>query len=135
MSGIHLAMTSICVVLFCTVLLNIFSTMIFQYAERRKNLAVLWSLGQSERGLLKILVLENIQNFAVAVIIGIPAASGLCYYIYGVFRTVWCMDFVLPLRQLVLIIASAAGVSVIVFFLDWYLMKHQNFLQDIRDIT
>ena len=135
MNGIHMAMTSICVILFFIALLNIFSTMIFQYIERKHGLAVLWSLGQSENGLLKILVLENIRNLVIAIIIGIPVSGILCYYIYSIFRYVWRIDFILPFGQIILIILSALMVSVAAILIDWRLMKHQNFLQDIRDIT
>lgn len=132
MKGIHMAMASICAILFFIALLNVFSTMIFQYIERKKGLAVLWSLGQTKNELLKILVLENVRSFAAAIIIGVPASSILCYYIYSIFRYVWCIDFVLPYIQIILIIISAMIVSVIAILIDWRLMKHQNYLQAIR---
>lgn len=135
MKGIHMAMTSICATLFFIAVLNVFSTLIFQYIERKKGLSVLWSLGQTKNELLKILLLENVRIFAAAIMIGIPAASILCYYIYSIFRYVWYIDFVLPYNQIILIITSAMIVSIIAILINWRLMKHQNYLQAIRNIS
>ncbi len=133
MNGIHRAMTAICFLLFFIAALNIFSMLLFQYMERKKGLAVLWSLGSSPGELLKILAGEHLWNLLTAIILGVPLSGLLCYYIYRIFRQVWHMDFVFPLRQTVLIMASAAFLSAAALLTERLLMGRQDFLKDIRD--
>lgn len=135
MSGIHKAMTAICSLLFFMAALNIFSMLLFQYMERRKGLAVLWSLGQSPGELLRILAWEHIRNLLAAVILGIPLSGLLCYYIFRIFRQVWHMDFVFPVRQTALIMAAVCFLSLAAILTEKLLMGRQDFLKDIRDIT
>ena len=135
MKGIRMSMTAICSTLFFIALLNVFSTMLFQYMERRKGLAILWSLGQSPRGLLKILAAEQLRDFLTAVTLGIPISGFLCYYIYGIFRQVWNMDFVLPLNQILLIVAALLLLSAMAVLVESLLMEHGDFLEDIKDVT
>lgn len=134
MSGIHMAMKAICILLFSVSVLNIFSMMIFQYLERKKGLAVLWSLGQSPQSLLKILIAENMRSFWVAMAFGIPLSWGICYYIYRVFCRVWSVAFGLPAGQTLWIGAVALGVSAAGVLLDYFLMKRQDFLSEIKRI-
>lgn len=135
MKEIHLAMTSICMILFFIALLNVFSTIIFQYIERKRGLAMLWSLGQTENGLVRILILENMWNFVISIIVGVPVACALCYYIYGIFRYVWRIDFILPFGRISLIVTAAIIASAIAMAINYLLMKKQDFLQNIKDIT
>lgn len=134
MSGIHRAMTAICSLLFSTAALNIFSMMVFQYMERRRGLAILWSLGQSPGELLKILIREHLRNLSSAILLGIPMSGLLCYYIYKIFRRVWQVNFAFPLRQTALIVSAACALSLLAVLVEGVLMRRQNFLQDIRDI-
>ena len=134
MSGIHRAMTAICSLLFSTAALNIFSMMVFQYMERRRGLAILWSLGQSPGELLKILIREHLRNLSAAILLGIPMSGLLCYYIYKIFRRVWQVTFAFPLRQTALIVSAACVLSLLAVLVEGFLMRRQNFLQDIRDI-
>lgn len=134
MKGIHLAMNAICLILFSAAIWNIFSMMVFQYMERKKGLAILWSTGQSMGGLLKILVIENIYHFLAAVAAGIPLSGLLCYYIYRIFRQAWQAEFTLPIRQIALLSVSALLVSVLALLLNGILMRHQDFLADMKEI-
>lgn len=135
MHSIHAAMISICAILFFIALLNVFCTMIFQYFVRKKGLAILWSLGQTEGNLIQILILESMRSFVAAIIVGIPVSNILCYYIYNLYRSIWYIDFSLPWKQITLIVTAAFIASAIALFIDWYLMRKQNYLQDIRDIS
>lgn len=135
MHEIHLAMTLICGHLFFIAVLNVFCTMIFQYMERKRGLSVLWTLGQTEKGLLHILALENIRSIAISMAAGIPLSCALCYYIYGIFRTVWRINFMLPFEQILLMVTAMMVVSVFVILAEYRLLNRQNFLQNIRDYT
>lgn len=135
MSGIHRAMTAICSLLFAIAVLNIFSMMLFQYMERKRGLAILWSLGLKTGELLKILTREHIRNLLTAIGLGIPISGLLCYYIYKIFRRVWQVDFELPLSQTVLIAAAACILSFLAILAEGLLMRRQDFLKDISDIT
>lgn len=134
MKGIHLAMNAICLILFSAAVWNIFSMMVFQYMERKRGLAVLWSTGQSLGGLLKILIIENIYYFLAAVVTGIPLSGLLCYYVYRIFRQAWQVEFSLPVRQIALLSVFALAVSFLALLLNGILMRHQDFLADMKEI-
>lgn len=133
MSGIHKSMTAICSLLFSIAVLNLFSMLLFQYMERKRGLAILWSLGQSPGGLLKILTLEQLWNLLAGIGLGIPLSSLLCYYIYKIFRQVWQVEFVFPLEQTIFIIAVACLLSLLTILVENLLMRRQDFLKDIRE--
>lgn len=135
MHGIHQTMNAICLTLFFIAVLNIFSMIIFQYMERKKGLAILWSLGQTAKGLQKIMILEYVLQFLTAISLSIPLSCFLCYYIYRIFRQVWFVPFALPLKQLLLIASAAFLVSSAGILINGYLMKRQNFLTNIKDLT
>ncbi len=135
MHGIHQAMNAICLTLFFIAVLNIFSMIIFQYMERKKGLAILWSLGQTAKELQKIMILEYVFRFLTAMILSIPLSCFLCYYIYRIFRQVWSVPFILPLKQFLLIALAAFLVTSAGILINGYLMKRQNFLANIKDLT
>ena len=135
MEGIHRAMNAVCATLFSIAVLNVFGMMIFQYMERKRGLAILWSLGQSPGGLFRLLLLERMHHFLTAMLAGIPLSLILCYSIYGIFRRVWQIPFALPLRQIALIGAAVLIVMGLTAAVNGYLMKHQDFLANIKEIT
>lgn len=131
MSGIRRAMTAICSLLFFIAGLNMFGMMLFQYMERKKGLAILWSLGQSHGELVKILAAEHIRNLLAAVSLGIPLSGLLCYYIYRIFRQVWHIAFTFPLRQTALIVTAACLLSFGAIWVNSLLMRRQDFLKEV----
>lgn len=135
MEGIHRAMNAVCATLFFIAVLNVFGMMIFQYMERKRGLAILWSLGQSPGGLFRLLLLERMHHFLTAMLAGIPLSLILCYSIYGIFRRVWQIPFALPLRQVALIGAAVLIVMGLTAAVNGYLMKRQDFLANIKEIT
>lgn len=135
MEGIHRAMNAVCATLFSIAVLNVFGMMIFQYMERKRGLAILWSLGQSPGGLFRLLLLERMHHFLTAMLAGIPLSLILCYSIYGIFRRVWQIPFALPLRQIALIGAAVLIVMGLTAAVNGYLMKRQDFLANIKEIT
>lgn len=135
MSGIHRAMNAICSLLFFIASLNIFSMILFQYMERRRGLAVLWSLGQSPGELLRILTGEHLRNLSAAILLGVPISGLLCYYIYKIFRRVWQVNFAFPLRQTALIGAAACALSLLAVLAEALLMRRQDFLKDLKGIV
>lgn len=135
MEGIHRAMNAVCAILFFTAVLNVFSMMIFQYMERKKGLAILWSLGQSPGGLFRLLLLERLHDFLTALLAGVPLSLFLCYYIYGIFRRVWQIPFAFPLRQIGLIAAAILAALGLTALVNKSLMKRQDFLANLKEIT
>ena len=135
MEGIHRAMNAVCATLFSIAVLNVFGMMIFQYMERKRGLAILWSLGQSPGGLSRLLFRERMHHFLTAMLAGIPLSLILCYSIYGIFRRVWQIPFALPLRQIALIGAAMLIILGLTAAVNGYLMKRQDFLTDLKKIT
>lgn len=114
-------------------LVNVFSTIVFQYIDRKRGLAMLWSLGQTKQGLLRILILETARSFFLAALIGIPVSCLLCYNVYQVLRSTWRIRFMLPLKQIFLLIVAMITATLVAMIVEWCCMKRQNFLQNIKD--
>lgn len=134
MTEIHHIMAAICAILLMIALVNIFSTIFFQYIERRHSLAILWSVGQTKNGLLKILVKEALVSFIHAFFIGILLSIFLCYDIYKIYKNVWRIHFILPYKQIGIIVTFGLITSAFALFAELIQMNHQDFLQDIRRI-
>lgn len=133
MREIHVTMVAICSILFAIALVNVFSTIIFQYIDRKRGLAILWSLGQTKKDLLRILILENVRSFVLAVLVGVPVSCMLCYNIYQVLRSTWRIRFMLPSNQICLMIVAMITATLIAILVERCCMIHQNFLQNIKD--
>lgn len=127
MSDIHLAMKLICIVLFMTAVLNVFQMIIFQYMEQKSGLAVLWTLGQSEKNLFQIFIWETIWPFLIGMAVGISVSCFLCYYVYKIYRYAWQIQFLFPAYQIVMIIAFALLAFIAAAFLNLILIKRQDF--------
>ena len=106
---------------------------VFQYIDRKRGLAMLWSLGQTKQGLLRILILETARSFFLAALIGIPVSCLLCYNVYQVLRSTWRIRFMLPLKQIFLLIVAMITATLVAMIVEWCCMKRQNFLQNIKD--
>lgn len=132
MHGLHLAMRAISGLLFFMAVLNLSGMMVFQYMQQRRGLAIRWSLGESPRGLLIFLIREHLQGFCGALVIGVAVSAVLCRVIYGIFQSVWRIDFVFPGRQVGVVMAMALLVSLAAVSVDGYFIRHQRFLEDIR---
>lgn len=130
---IHVTMVAVCSILLTIALVNVFSTIVFQYIDRKRGLAMLWSLGQTKQGLLRILILETARSFFLATLIGIPVSCLLCYNVYQILRSTWRIQFMLPLKQIFLMIVTMTTATLIAMILEWGCMKYQNFLQNIKD--
>lgn len=131
---IHLAALCISSLLFFTALLHIFFTILFHCMERRHTAAILWSLGLTQKIQTAILTLETLRGFLFAILTGIPASGILSYIIYTVYRSVWNIRYALPLKQFLLILAAAGAAAAVSAVLSRHLLKHQDFLQEIRNI-
>lgn len=134
MNGIHRAMNAVCTTLFFIAVLNVFSMMIFQYMERKKGLAILWSLGQSHHELLNLLFLERVHHFLTAMLMGIPVSVLLCYTIYRIFRQAWHVSFTLPIQQIGLIMVAMLAASCVTALVNGRLMERQDFLENLKEI-
>ena len=130
---IHVTMVAVCLILLTIALVNVFSTIVFQYIDRKRGLAMLWSLGQTKQGLLRILILETARSFFLAALIGIPVSCLLCYNVYQVLRSTWRIRFMLPLKQIFLLIVAMITATLVAMIVEWCCMKRQNFLQNIKD--
>ena len=130
---IHVTMVAVCSILLTIALVNVFSTIVFQYIDRKRGLAMLWSLGQTKQGLLRILILETARSFFLAALIGIPVSCLLCYNVYQVLRSTWRIRFMLPLKQIFLLIVAMITATLVAMIVEWCCMKRQNFLQNIKD--
>ncbi len=130
---IHVTMVAVCSILLTIALVNVFSTIVFQYIDRKRGLAMLWSLGQTKQGLLRILILETARSFFLATLIGIPVSCLLCYNVYQILRSTWRIQFMLPLKQIFLLIVAMITATLVAMIVEWCCMKRQNFLQNIKD--
>ena len=132
LKSIHSILNAICAVLFLIAIVNIFGTIFFQYMEQRHGLAIRWSVGATRGQLLWMLMGVWVRGLLAAIAVGIPLTGILCYAVYKVYRTVWHTAFSLPYVQFMEILGAAAVVMVLAFFVQYGLMRRQDFLQEIK---
>ena len=135
MHGLHAAMRAICALLFFIAVFNLFCMIVFCYMEQRRALAVLWSLGESPRGLFVHLIAEHLRGFFAALVIGGAASVFLCRMLYGIFSQVWQITFAFPWQQIDPIVLAALGAAAGAALADGCMLRCQDFLEDIRDIA
>lgn len=131
---LRLALVVMIGLLFFTALIQVFSTVLFHCMQRRHGLAVLWSLGQTKRNLQVIIALESLRSFFYAMLIGLPISGIICYGVYRIYRRVWNIEFMFPIRQFMLIFSALAAGAAAAVAVGRMLLDKQDFLKEIRNI-
>lgn len=112
---------------------NIFNTITTNMNLRRKEFAMLKSIGMTKKEFNKMIRLESLMYGTKALIIGITLGLIGGYLIYKAFASGNDMHYLVPFKEIILVI-------VIVYVLVWLIMKYsikktrdQNIIETIRN--
>lgn len=111
---------------------NVFNTISTNVNLRRREFAMLKSIGMTKRGFNKMIYLECIFYGLKSIIIGLPIGIGLCYLLYNSIMGIFTFEFTLPIFS---IIACTIAVFVIVFITMIYSIrkvKKDNIIDVLR---
>lgn len=112
---------------------NVFNVMTTSLNMRKKDFAILRSVGMTIGQLFKILCIENLCNGIISVAIGGVASLPLCYLLYKSIVIGTVIDFTFP--NVAYLLASLAMLS-IMFLTSLYglfKIKSGNVITDIRN--
>ena len=112
---------------------NIFNTITTNMNLRKKEFAMLKSIGMTKKEFNRMIRLESILYGVKSLIIGIPIGILLSYGMYNVFKDNMQMSYNLPLKS---IIISIIFVSIIIGIIMKYSMSKinkQNIIETIRN--
>ena len=112
---------------------SVFNTINTSINLRRKEFAMLRSMGLTPKGFNKILYFESIFFGIKSLLYGIPVSLGVVYLLYTAFTGMADQNFVIPWSS---IGVAVLGVFLIVFITMWYAsskIKKENILDAIRE--
>ena len=112
---------------------NIFNTITTNMNLRKKEFAMLKSIGMTKKEFNRMIRLESIFYGLKSLIIGIPIGIILSYGMYTVFRTNMEMEYVLPYKSIVMSIVFVAVIIGIIMKYSMSKINKQNVIETIRN--
>ena len=114
-------------------LTNIFNTITTNMNLRKKELAMLKSIGMTKKEFNRMIRLESIFYGLKSLIIGIPIGIILSYGMYTIFRNNMEMEYVLPYKSIVISIIFVAVIIGIIMKYSMSKINKQNVIETIRN--
>ncbi|HHY31062.1 MAG TPA: FtsX-like permease family protein [Syntrophaceticus sp.] len=111
---------------------NIFNTISTNVALRRREFAILQSMGLTPRGFNKIINYESIFYGLKALLYGLPVSILISVWMYNSFGNMFEFAFILPWKE---ILYCVAGVFVIIFITMLHAsakLKNDNIVDALR---
>lgn len=111
---------------------SVLNTITTNMQLRRREFAMLQSIGMTPRGMNKMVCFESIFYGLKAILYALPIGIGVCYLLYRSLSGVYLFPFSLPWTA---ILIAVAAVFVLVFITMWYStakMRKQNIVESIR---
>ena len=112
---------------------NIFNTITTNMNLRKKEFAMLKSIGMTKKEFNRMIKLESIFYGLKSLIIGIPIGIILSYGMYTVFRNNMEMEYVLPYKSIVISIIFVAVIIGIIMKYSMSKINKQNVIETIRN--
>ena len=112
---------------------NIFNTITTNMNLRKKEFAMLKSIGMTKKEFNRMIRLESIFYGVKSLIIGIPIGLLLSYGMYNVFRNSMEMEYVLPYKSIVVAVIFVAVVIGIIMKYSMSKINKQNVIETIRN--
>lgn len=112
---------------------NIFNTITTNMNLRKKEFAMLKSIGMTKKEFNRMIRLESIFYGLKSLIIGIPIGIMLSYGMYTVFRNNMEMEYVLPYKSIVMSIVFVAVIIGIIMKYSMSKINKQNVIETIRN--
>lgn len=112
---------------------NIFNTITTNMNLRKKEFAMLKSIGMTKKEFSRMIRLESIFYGLKSLIIGIPIGIILSYGMYTVFRNNMEMEYILPYKSIVISIVFVAVIIGIIMKYSMSKINKQNVIETIRN--
>mgnify|MGYP004595698751 FL=1 len=112
---------------------NIFNTITTNMNLRKKEFAMLKSIGMTKKEFNRMIRLESIFYGLKSLIIGIPIGIILSYGMYTIFRNNMEMEYVLPYKSIVISIVFVAVIIGIIMKYSMSKINKQNVIETIRN--
>ena len=112
---------------------NIFNTITTNMNLRKKEFAMLKSIGMTKKEFNRMIRLESIFYGVKSLVIGIPIGLVLSYGMYNVFRNSMEMEYVLPYKAIAVAIIFVAVVIGIIMRYSMSKINKQNIIETIRN--
>ena len=100
---------------------------------RKKEFAMLKSIGMTKKEFNRMIRLESIFYGVKSLIIGIPIGLLLSYGMYNVFRNSMEIEYVLPYKSIVVAVIFVAIVIGIIMRYSMSKINKQNIIETIRN--
>ena len=112
---------------------NIFNTITTNMNLRKKEFAMLKSIGMTKKEFNRMIRLESIFYGLKSLIIGIPIGMILSYGMYTIFRNNMEMEYVLPYKSIVISIVFVVIIIGIIMKYSMSKINKQNVIETIRN--
>ena len=112
---------------------NIFNTITTNMNLRKKEFAMLKSIGMTKKEFNRMIRLESIFYGVKSLIIGIPIGLVLSYGMYNMFRNSMEMEYVLPYKSIAVAVIFVAVVIGIIMRYSMSKINKQNIIETIRN--
>lgn len=112
---------------------NIFNTITTNMNLRKKEFAMLKSIGMTKKEFNRMIRLESILYGLKSLIIGIPIGTLLSFAIFKAFETNMGMQYALPLKAIIISIIFVAIVIGIIMKYSMSKINKQNIIETIRN--
>ena len=112
---------------------NIFNTITTNMNLRKKEFAMLKSIGMTRKEFNRMIRLESIFYGIKSLVIGIPIGLVLSYGMYNVFKNSMEMDYVLPYKAIAVAVIFVAVVIGIIMKYSMSKINKQNIIETIRN--
>lgn len=112
---------------------NIFNTITTNMNLRKKEFAMLKSIGMTRKEFNRMIRLESVFYGVKSLIIGIPIGLVLSYGMYNVFRNSMEMEYVLPYKSIAVAVIFVAVVIGIIMRYSMNKINKKNIIETIRN--
>lgn len=112
---------------------NIFNTITTNMNLRKKEFAMIKSIGMTKKEFNRLIRLESIFYGLKSLIIGIPIGIILSYGMYTIFRNNMEMEYVLPYKSIVISIVFVVIIIGIIMKYSMSKINKQNVIETIRN--
>ena len=112
---------------------NIFNTITTNMNLRKKEFAMLKSIGMTKKEFNRMIRLESIFYGVKSLVIGIPIGLVLSYGMYNVFKNSMEIEYVLPYKSIVVAVIFVAVVIGIIMRYSMSKINKQNIIETIRN--
>lgn len=114
---------------------NIFNTITGNVNLRRRELAMLRSVGMTQKEFQGMIRLESIFYGAKALLLGLPIGTILSFFIYKIFNDNMEMSFQIPWKIYLLSIIFTMAIVGLTMYYSFSKIKNENIMETIRKET